>query len=200
MIRAERAALADELAGLSDEQWAQPSLCGEWTVEEVVAHLTAGASNSRIRWLGSVVRARFDFEAHNARQLTECRGATPAETLRRFRAIIDSTVAPSGQTAAWLGEVVVHGQDIRYVLGLPGKPAIEAVTAVAEFFASRDYAVASRSAIAGLRVEASDGSFATGGGPLVGGITVALVMAMAGRSVYCDELTGPGVPILRGRL
>lgn len=43
-VHAERAALADDLADLDGDQWAQPSLCGRWVVEEVVAHLTAAAS------------------------------------------------------------------------------------------------------------------------------------------------------------
>jgi len=34
---------------------------------------------------------------------------------------------------------------------------------------------------------------------LVSGRTVALVMAMTGRDVYCDELSGDGVPTLRER-
>jgi len=36
-IHAERAALADDLAGLSAEQWATPSLCQGWTVHQVLA-------------------------------------------------------------------------------------------------------------------------------------------------------------------
>lgn len=48
-IHAERAALAEDLAGLSDEQWATPSSCGRWTVEQVVAHLTAAASTGGFR-------------------------------------------------------------------------------------------------------------------------------------------------------
>ncbi|MEC3952703.1 maleylpyruvate isomerase family mycothiol-dependent enzyme [Nocardia sp. CDC153] len=201
MAHAERAALADDLADLTDDQWAQPSLCGQWTVEEVVAHLTAGASNTRLSWLRSAIAARFDFEKHNARQLAEHRGATPAETLNRFRAIISSTTSPAArQTLAWLGEVVVHAQDIRRPLGLPRTPSVEAATEVARFYASRDFTVASHSVIKGLRLEATDGPFATGAGPLVSGSTIALVMAMAGRATYCDDLTGPGLPTLRSRL
>ncbi len=200
LAHAERAALAADLTELPAERWAVRSLCGDWTVEEVLAHLTAGASIGRFRWLASVLRARFDFDLHNARQLAAHRGATPAETLDRFRAIVDTSTGASGHTAAWLGEVVVHGQDIRRPLGLTTAPSIEAATAVAEFFASRDFTVASRSAIDGLRVEATDGPFATGTGPLVSGPTIALVMAMAGRSAYCDDLAGPGLPTLRDRV
>jgi uncharacterized protein (TIGR03083 family) len=198
-IHTERAALADDLADLDPAQWATPSLCGDWTVEEVVAHLTAAASIGRFRWIRSMLGARGNPDVHNARRLAEHRGATPAETLARFRAAIPNTVAPSGHTPAWLGEVVVHAQDIRRPLGIARTPSIEATTAVAEFFAGRDFAVASKKAIAGLRVEATDGPFTAGEGPVVRGSTVALVMAMAGRSAYCDDLEGEAVATLRER-
>lgn len=73
---AERAALADDLACLDDEQWAQPSLCGRWVIEEVVAHLTAAADIGPLRWLTSALGARFDFDVHNDRRLAEHRGRT----------------------------------------------------------------------------------------------------------------------------
>jgi uncharacterized protein (TIGR03083 family) len=120
-------------------------------------------------------------------------------TLERFRSLITSTTAASGHTAAWLGEVVVHAQDIRRPLGLPGAPPVPVVTAVARFFAARDFAVESRTAARGLRLHAVDGPFTTGDGPLVRGTTLALTMAMAGRDAFCDDLEGPGVPVLRAR-
>jgi uncharacterized protein (TIGR03083 family) len=196
---AERAALADDLAGLDDAQWAQPALCGRWVIEEVVAHLTAAASIGPVRWFASALGARFDFDLHNDRRLAEHRGTTPAETLERFRRVTTSTAAPLGPTAAWLGEVVVHAQDIRRPLGIVRTPAVDVVTLVADFYARRDFAVRSRSVIDGLRLEATDGSFAAGAGPLVSGTTLALTMAMAGRRAYCDDLAGPGVHTLRAR-
>lgn len=199
MAHAERAALAEDLAALDDEQWVAPSLCGDWVVEEVVAHLTAAASIGRARWLISVVGARFDFDRHNDRRLAEHRGANPAETLERFRSIITSTTAASGHTAAWLGEVIVHAQDIRHPLGLSRTPSIEACLEVARFFAARDFTVPSRSLVEGLRLEATDSSFAVGAGPLIHGTTLALTMAMARRHTYCDDLAGPGLPTLRAR-
>ncbi|SKC67483.1 TIGR03083 family protein [Krasilnikoviella flava] len=200
MIHAEREALAGELAGLDDAAWAGASLCGEWTVQDVVAHLTAGASTGRWAWLRSIVGARFDADLHNARRLAEHRGATPAETLERFRAVATSTVAPSGHTAAWLGEVVVHGQDVRTPLRLPRVPPVATTTAVARFFAARDFTVPGRTVARGLRLEATDGPFAHGEGPVVRGSTLALVMVLAGRSAFCDELTGEGLPRVRERL
>ena len=196
LAHAERAALAEDLADLTDAQWAQRSLCGRWVVEEVVAHLTAAASIGPLRWLASVLGARFDFDRHNDRRLAEHRGATPAETLRRFLSIITSTTSAPGPTAAWLGEVVVHAQDIRRPLGLPRTPSIEATTEVARFYARHNFTVESRSTVAGFRLEATDGPFSNGTGPLVRGTTLALTMVMAGRRDYCDDLTGPGVPAL----
>ncbi|HXD81107.1 MAG TPA: maleylpyruvate isomerase family mycothiol-dependent enzyme [Candidatus Acidoferrum sp.] len=199
LVHAERAALAEDLAALDDAQWAHPSLCERWMIEDVVAHLTAAASIGPLRWFASVLGARFDFDLHNDRRLAEYRGATPAETLERFRRIVTSTTSAPGPTAAWLGEVVVHAQDIRRPLGLVRAPSVGAVTEVARFYVRRNFAVPSRSAIEGLRVEATDGPFASGRGPLVSGTTLALTMAMAGRRAYCDDLSGPGVSILRVR-
>jgi hypothetical protein len=79
-------------------------------------------------------------------------------------------------------------------------PPVETTTAVAEFVASRDFTVAGKTVSAGLRLEATDGPFATGEGPLVSGPTLALVMVMAGRATHLDDLDGPGVATLRSRI
>lgn len=200
LVRAERSALAEDLSTLSAEQWRHDTLCGQWDVEQVVAHLTVAASLNQWRWLRSMFGARFRPDVHNQRRLAEHRGRTPAETLNRFRAVIGSTTAPSGHTPAYLGEVLVHAQDIRWPLRLTRTPSVEALTPVADFFAERDFTVASRTHVAGLQLRADDGPFATGAGPLVTGSTLALVMGMAGRAPYLDQLDGPGVPILRSRL
>ena len=190
-IHAERAALAADLDGLTDEQWTSPSLCAGWTVADVVAHLTAAAVTGRLRWLRSIAGARFDMDLHNDRRLGEQRGATTGETLERFRAAVGSTIAASGHLPAWLGEVVVHAQDIRRPLGIPTRPALPAVVEVARFYVAKDFAVPSRTRAQGLRLEATDSDFAHGDGPVVRGTTLALVMAMAGRGAYADELSRP---------
>ena len=200
LAHAERTALAEDLSGLAAEQWQHGTLCGQWNVEDVVAHLTAAASLNQWRWARSMLGARFRVDTHNQRRMVEHRGNTPTETLDRFRAIIDSTTAPSGHTAAYLGEVVVHAQDIRQPLGLPRTPGVDALTPVAEFIARRNFTVPSRTTVAGLHLRADDGSFAAGTGPLVTGSTLSLVMSMAGRVSYVDQLEGPGVPTLRTRV
>ncbi|GAA3505405.1 maleylpyruvate isomerase family mycothiol-dependent enzyme [Streptomyces albogriseolus] len=199
MIRAERAALADDLAELSPGQWATPSLCDGLTVREVLAHLTAGASLSTVRWLAGVVRCRFDFDKQVAMRLAEQLGSGPEDTLARFRNTVSSTTKPPLPALAMLGETVVHGEDIRRPLGIRREYPVETVTAVAGYYRGTDLVVVAKGRIGGLRLVAGDGPFATGDGPLVSGRTIDLVMAMTGRAACCDELDGDGVGTLRSR-
>jgi uncharacterized protein (TIGR03083 family) len=199
LVHAERAALAADLTDLTGQQWATPSLCTEFTVRQVLAHLTAGASLNSVRWLAGVIRCRFDFDKQVAMRLAEQLGATPAETLARFRRVVTSTVKPPLPTVAMLGETIVHAEDIRRPLGIHRDYPITTLTQLANYYQGSDLVVPAKKRIAGLRLQASDGAFATGSGPLVSGSTLALIMAMTGRVTYCDELGGDGAAALRAR-
>ena len=199
LVHGERADLAADLADLTGEQWAAPSLCAGLTVREVLAHLTAGASLNPVRWLAGVIRCRFDFDKQVAMRLAEQLGASPAETIDRFRSVLTSTTKPPVPTLAMLGETIVHAQDIRLPLGIPRDYPIETLTRLAEYYQGSDLPVLTKTRIRGLRLVATDGPFTTGSGPLVSGTTLALIMAMAGRGAYCDELQGDGSATLRER-
>ncbi|BBE23527.1 hypothetical protein MN0502_24100 [Arthrobacter sp. MN05-02] len=200
LAHAERASLAADLASLSPDQWHLSTLCDAWSVEEVTAHLSAAASVGRWAWIRSMVLAGFRPAVHNRRRLAEHRGSTPAETLDRFRAVVGLSVAPSQDLPAYLGEVVVHAQDIRRPLGIATQPGVDALLPVAAFFVARNFTVPSRRIASGLRLEATDAPFVSGEGPEVRGSLLALVMCLAGRPVYLADLSGPGVPILRSRI
>ena len=195
----ERSALVDDLSTLTPEQWRSPTLCGAWDVEDVVAHLGAASTLSLLGWLRSMAGARFDADVHNQRRLEEFRGATPAATLERF-AGSGPIGLPGKESPAGLGELVVHAEDIRRPMGLRHEPAAEGLLAVARFFATKDFAVNSRSLVKGLRLVATDADFRSGSGPEVSGSLLSLVMAMAGRSVALDDLHGDGVPELTRRM
>jgi len=199
LVHAERAALAADLADLTDQQWATLSLCTGFTVRQVLAHLTAGASLNPVRWLAGVIRCRFDFDKQVAMRLAEKLGATPTETLARFRCVVTSKIKPPLPTAAMLGETIVHAEDIRRPLGIHRDYPITILTRLANYYQGSDLVVLAKGRIVSLRLQASDGPFATGSGPLVSGSTLALIMAMAGRVTYCDELDGDGVATLRAR-
>jgi uncharacterized protein (TIGR03083 family) len=192
MIHAERAALADELATLDDGQWERQSLSTAWTVEEVVAHLTAGASIGFWAWIRSIAGAGFNADRHNQRRMAEHLGATPAETLDLFRATIDSTVSPTGTLPAWLGEVVIHGEDIRVPLGLRRQHTDDVLVVLLEFFESSNFTVPSKARARGLTLVATDLGHWVGAGPEVKGTALDLILAMAGRPVPAERFSGAG--------
>jgi hypothetical protein len=57
-----------------------------------------------------------------------------------------------------------------------------------------------RKRVAELTLRATDQDWTWGSGAEVSGPSEALAMAVAGRAVALDDLTGPGVPTLRARL
>lgn len=199
LVHTERAALAADLAELTEAEWNTPSLCEGLTVREVLAHVTAGASLTPARWFAGVVRCRFDFDRQVALRLREQLGADAGETLQRFRRIVDSTTKPPLPVVAMLGEVVVHGEDVRKPLGVRRDHPVDTLTRVAHHYQSSNLVLPSGKRAEGLRLTATDGPFDAGSGPVVAGPTLALVMALAGRAAYCDELTGDGVDTLRER-
>lgn len=198
MIHAERAALASDLADLTEEDWKTPSLCEGMSIEEVLAHLTAGSSLTWSRWMAGVIKCRFDFDKQLAMRVAEFLGSSGAATLQRFGQVTGS-MTRMVPLKAMLGEAVVHGEDIRRPLGLRRVHPVETVTVVAEYYRGSDFVVVAKQRVADLRLEAIDGPFAAGEGPLVSGPTLALTMAMTGRGAFCDDLEGDGVPALRER-
>ena len=73
-IHRERAALAVDLARLDDEQWLTRSLCGDWTVEQTLGHMTAAASTSPPKWM-----ARFACRRSSAEAVDRVRGLQHGE-------------------------------------------------------------------------------------------------------------------------
>lgn len=195
----EFAALVDDLSALDPQQWRLTTLCADWDVEEVVAHLGAAATMTRSGWIRSMVAARFNGDVHNRRRLEEFRCATPPGTLERFRHV-EAITPPVKSSPAGLGEVIVHAEDIRKPLGLQHTPDAAGLLAVARFFAAKNFAANSRTLVRGLGLRATDADFQEGTGPEVRGPLLPLVMVMAGRRAFLRDLSGDGVPELRRRL
>ncbi|WP_235006144.1 maleylpyruvate isomerase family mycothiol-dependent enzyme [Nocardiopsis sp. JB363] len=169
LIHRERTVLAEDLAGITEERWATPSLCSDFSVREVLAHLTASASLTGFQWFAGVVRCRFDFDAQVAMRLAEHLGDSGAGTLARFRSAVDSTTSPPLPRLAILGEVIVHGEDIRRPLGLANERPVDLLTRVAEYYRGTDQVVVAKSRVRDLRLRATDGPFLVGDGPEVRG-------------------------------
>jgi uncharacterized protein (TIGR03083 family) len=198
-IQDERKALAADLEGLSEQQWASTSLCDGWTVQDVAAHMTATAKISPPQFFVKMIGSGFSLKRMQTKDIAVERGSSPAETLSRFKAEITSTKHPPGPNQTWLGEAVIHAEDIRRALGIAHEYPIDDVVAVADFYKGSNLIVGAKKRIAGLKLHATDVDWSTGDGPEVSGPILSLVMAMTGRKEVLGDLSGPGVEMLRSR-
>ncbi|MDP9073426.1 MAG: maleylpyruvate isomerase family mycothiol-dependent enzyme [Actinomycetota bacterium] len=84
MIHTERKALAADLEPLSAQQWATPSLCQGWTVQQVLGHMAATAAITPGRFFPKLVASGFRFNAMVAKDIANQTAGAPAETLANF--------------------------------------------------------------------------------------------------------------------
>jgi uncharacterized protein (TIGR03083 family) len=199
-IHRERAALAADLEGLTDQQWSTPSLCPGWTVHDALGHMTATAKMSPPRFLGRLAAARFRFHDMSARNIARETACGPAATLAEFRSQVTATRKPPGPVDAMLGEAIVHSEDIRRPLGIEHGYPVEAVTRAADFYVTSNLLIGAKDRVKGLTLRASDADWSTGSGPEVAGPVLSLVLAMTGRKAALDDLSGEGVATLRSRM
>jgi uncharacterized protein (TIGR03083 family) len=198
-VHAERAALAADLERLSEAQWATPSLCSGWSVRDVLAHMTATARITPPGFFLKMLTSGFSFQKLQARDIAVERGASATDTLARFRTQVNSSSHPPGPKDTWLGEVLVHGEDIRRPLGIRHAYPLDACVQTANFYKGSNLIIGAKSRIEGLRLRATDTEWAHGAGPEVSGPIHSLVMAMTGRKAAVADLTGEGVSILESR-
>jgi uncharacterized protein (TIGR03083 family) len=199
VIHAERKALVSDLGSLQDDQWSTPSLCTEWTVRDVLAHMTATARMSPPAFFIKIAGTGFNFGKLQGEGIAANRGPTPADTLAGFEAIVTSTGHPPGPPDTVLGETIVHSEDIRRPLGLRHAYPTDAIVQAADFFKGSNMIIGTKRRISGLRLRATDAEWSTGDGPEVVGPILALLMAMTGRKPAASELTGEGVQSLAAR-
>ena len=113
MIHAERKALADTIGELTPDQWDSASLCAGWSVGFLAAHILAGAEQTPGHFITGLAAAGFRFNALMERDARSRCALTRAQIADRLRQRTTTTNHPPAPVAAMLGEVVVHGEDIR---------------------------------------------------------------------------------------
>lgn len=202
MISSERRVLADLLDTLTPEQLETPSLCGDWTVQQVAAHLLMPLAVPLPRFAIAAVLARGNFDVANDRVTRSFARRPIGEIAAGLRAKADHRFHPPGfGHEAPLAELLLHGQDLRRPLGLTWPFPADGLPIVLDLLAApkahRGFVPKGR--LDGLRLQATDVDWSAGDGPLVSGPGASLAFAMAGRPAALDELTGDGVDVLRSR-
>ncbi|QIM17584.1 maleylpyruvate isomerase family mycothiol-dependent enzyme [Leucobacter coleopterorum] len=190
VVHAERRRLISDLASLDQSRWETPSLCPGWTVHDVLAHLVDTAKTGKAGFVWSMVRSRGDFDRANEAGVRRCKRDDPEQTLAEFRQVLELTKTPPAQLATRLVEAIVHGEDIRRPLQIPGEyPAAAVHEALAYQLRTPVSFGGSRERAAGCRLVDTETGSAWGDGLEVRGKAVDLLVAASGREVS-PELLG----------
>src|SRR5690348_15550428 len=114
-----RRTFADLLESLSAEQLAAPSLCGEWDVATVGAHLAYAVKPRQAEFMVGLLRHRGSFDRANSAAAVKEAEQGLAANIARIRANADSRFKPPvAGVRAPLTDVIVHTGDIARPLGL----------------------------------------------------------------------------------
>jgi uncharacterized protein (TIGR03083 family) len=198
-IHVERRDLADTLDTLTPDQWDVASWCDGWTIQETTGHVVAAAEQTFPNFYKELAQAGFRFNVFTARGAARVASAGPNSLLRRLRARTTTTNHPPAPVMAMLGEIVVHGEDIRRPLGLTHSSPEPALVAVADTWKNSNLLIGGKRRISGLRLRATDTDWTHGDGPEVFGPLQSLVLAMTGRKGSHGDLGGDGLEVLAGR-
>jgi uncharacterized protein (TIGR03083 family) len=195
-MREERRDLRNFLEGLTPQQWRQDSLCGGWSVRDLVAHLVGWDDlllyRSRREHLHALLRfgALYTISFANMARLNRriqlrTSGLAPEQLLLRFGAddspelkwLFDGT-----NPGAHLAEYVIHDQDIRQPLGMPREvPPDHVVAALKGVTNLPGVRWSAWRQLRRRRWEATDVVWRAGRGSVVSAPAEAILIALAGR-------------------
>jgi uncharacterized protein (TIGR03083 family) len=175
--------LADLLASAHDGTWDAPSLCEDWQVRHVVAHVTMPARLTPAQFGAEMAAAGGDFgvlsDTVAARDaslpLTDLLGALRSPLLHAWQ-------PPGGGAAGALSHAVIHSLDVTVALDRPAAAPEGAVTAVLDLLTAAGGAWFGVD-LTGVRLEAADTGWAWGTGDVVRADGGPLVALLSGRTL-----------------
>jgi uncharacterized protein (TIGR03083 family) len=200
MVHAERASLGGFLDTLTPEQWSAPTWCEKWTVQDLVAHLVAAGNITAPHFFAGFVKAGFSFDKTVETDLLNYSSGTPADVKARYDSIINSNRKPPGPAYVALGEVMVHGEDIRRAFGARGEHPEEHLVTLADAYKRTGPPLHGKKRATGLKFTATDIPWTAGDGPEVTGPCMSLILGFVGREGALADCAGPGLETLRARM
>lgn len=198
-VEAERLSLADTLDSLTPEQWTTQSLCSEWSVQDVAAHL---AMTPTAPTLGHIIvgtlRSRGDLWAFG-RDIARTYARRPTgEIVAELRRTAASRhLPPLTNPDNALLDIIVHGQDITRPLGIDRTIPTGAGLAAFDRAWSMGWPFRAQRRLRGVRLTATDANLTVGSGEPVEGRLGDLLLLITGRTeAALPHLTGPGISLL----
>lgn len=206
LLREERSAFIDTVGALTPEQWQTPSLCGEWRVIDVAAHLAWAPGVGVVEGGVAMVRNGFSMNRMIARSAVEWSDRGRDAILEQLGDNLRRDAKPLGMpVVAALADAVVHGLDVRRPLGLDRPVGAAALDPLADFVVSTPWPMnvviggSARRRLAGVRLVASDIDWSRGDGVEARATSSTLALVLHGRAPRPGEVTGPGAKLLLQR-
>lgn len=200
---ANRRLLADFFDALDDDQLDSRSLCAEWTVREVLAHLAMPLAVSFPRFALEIVRHGGSVDAASVavarelgrRDVHELTGLLRSHAGRKVPA---PGVGPMGQMA----DGCIHLRDCARPLRLAADVPLSDWRMVLDFLPTKQagLGLVPKGRLDGLRFRATDQDWTFGSGAEVIGPSEALALSLTGRSAALPDLAGPGAETLARRV
>jgi uncharacterized protein (TIGR03083 family) len=192
----ERTDLAEVLAGLTPEQWGQPSLCVGWRTREVVAHMTMPFRLPKRRFLSGMIRARGNFDRFADRQAhADTETMSDQELLAQMRDNIEHPWRPpGGGIVGALSHDVIHGLDITVALGIPRVVPVDRIALILREARERNVKYFGTD-LSNVRLEATDLDWTFGDGKALHGRGQDLLLVIAGRRLPEGLLVGEAAGI-----
>jgi len=199
LLRDERQDIHKFLAGLSEEDWSAPSLCLDWTVLEVAAHLSSSVGLSRVGVVKRGLRYGTGTVGANRRTVTAWTAKGSANIVASFgeRDLLGLGFFYPGWA---LSEAVVHHQDMRRALGRPRTIPGERLRVALATIVKLPTGTGANRRRRGVALRATDIDWSLGTGPEVVGPAESILMTLAGRRDALGELVGPGTDRLEDSL
>jgi uncharacterized protein (TIGR03083 family) len=194
----QRLALAGLLAGLSEADWEQPSLCAGWRVRDVAAHVTLipipPSSGSLVV---DFAKARGNYARFNTVASRRRAARTPTEIVQDLRTSAGSRSVPRlVNPANVMWDILVHAQDIAIPLGVdfPTPPEAGAAAAARIWDLRWPFSFGARRRLGAFTLTATDANWTVGTGPEIAGPISAVLLLLTGRTAAATPLlTGDGV-------
>ena len=166
-------------------------------MRDVLAHMTGTAQMTMGKFFPRLIASGFSLPKLQQKDIDRI---NQGDTLEAFKGEVTSSTSPPGPTLTWLGETLVHGDDIRRPLGIKYDYPPDAAMAIADSYKGSNLVMGTKKRIAGVKLVATDTDWSHGEGPEAKGPMMAIVMVMAGRKAALADLSGEGVATLQNAM
>jgi uncharacterized protein (TIGR03083 family) len=175
--------LADLLSATGADTWDAPSLCENWQVRHVVAHVTMPARLTPEQFGAEMAAAGGDFTVLSDTVASRDAALPVADLLGQLRSPgLHAWQPPGGGAAGALSHAVIHSLDVTIALDLPAAAPPRAVEAVLDQLTAaggRLFGVD----LTDVRLEATDIDWTWGTGEVLRADSGSLVALLSGRAL-----------------